>query len=55
MHSAPPQADRAGIVARVPAAKVNEAVEQIIQEVGLTEKRDVFSKNLSGGETPIVS
>jgi energy-coupling factor transporter ATP-binding protein EcfA2 len=30
--------------------KVGAAVEEMIREVGLTEKRHVASKNLSGGE-----
>jgi ABC-type multidrug transport system ATPase subunit len=34
----------------VPSSALNKAADDIIKEVGLTEKVDVYSSNLSGGQ-----
>ncbi|GLD96661.1 hypothetical protein PINS_up005344 [Pythium insidiosum] len=39
-----------GTMKRVPPHKLQAEVDKMIQEVGLTEKRRVLSKNLSGGQ-----
>ncbi|RKQ30763.1 methionine ABC transporter ATP-binding protein [Oceanobacillus halophilus] len=36
--------------ARVPASKINDRVEQLLEMVGLSDKRDVYPGQLSGGQ-----
>lgn len=39
-----------GLVSKIPKDEVQEYAEQLLQKVGLKEKKDVYPSNLSGGQ-----